>query len=142
MMPRMGGMLRYGIPEYRLPKAVLDSEIADIASLGVEFKNNFKIGKDASFEDIKSQHNAVIVAIGAWKSMRLRCGGADLSGVYGGIDFLEAVALKKAPEIGKSVAVIGGGNTAMDACRTRSSGRRKGIRCIPPHPRRNACRGH
>ena len=118
MMPKMGGMLRYGIPEYRLPKAVLDEEIADIASLGVEFKNNFKIGKDASFDDIKSQHDAVIVAIGAWKSMGLRCGGADLSGVYGGIDFLEAVALKNAPEIGKSVAVVGGGNTAMDACRT------------------------
>lgn len=117
-MPKMGGMLRYGIPEYRLPKAVLDEEIADIEALGVTLKNNFKIGKDASFEEIKSRYDAVIVAIGAWQSMGLRCEGADLSGVYGGIDFLEAVALGNPPKIGKSVAIVGGGNTAMDACRT------------------------
>lgn len=117
-MPKMGGMLRYGIPEYRLPKAVLDEEIADIEALGVTIKNNFKIGKDASFEEIKSRYDAVIVAIGAWQSMGLRCEGADLSGVYGGIDFLEAVALGNPPKIGKSVAIVGGGNTAMDACRT------------------------
>ena len=80
-MPKMGGMLRYGIPEYRLPKAVLDEEIADIEALGVTLKNNFKIGKDASFEEIKSRYDAVIVAIGAWQSMGLRCEGADLSGV-------------------------------------------------------------
>ena len=117
-MPKMGGMLRYGIPEYRLPKAVLDEEIADIEALGVTLKNNFKIGKDASFEEIKSRYDAVIVAIGAWQSMGLRCEGADLSGVYGGIDFLEAVALGNPPDSGKKVAVVGGGNTAMDACRT------------------------
>lgn len=118
MMPQMGGMLRYGIPEYRLPKKVLDEELADIKALGVEFKNNFKIGRDASFEDIKSRYDSVIVAIGAWKSMGLRCDGADLEGVYGGIDFLEAVALNNPPSLGKSVAIVGGGNTAMDACRT------------------------
>ena len=70
-MPQMGGMLRYGIPEYRLPKKVLDEEIAEIASLGVEMKNNFRIGVDATFEEFKSRYDAVVVAIGAWSSTPL-----------------------------------------------------------------------
>lgn len=64
-MPQMGGMLRYGIPEYRLPKKVLDEEIAEIASLGVEMKNNFRIGVDETFEEFKSHYDAVVIAIGA-----------------------------------------------------------------------------
>ncbi len=117
-MPKMGGMLRYGIPEYRLPKAVLDDEISQIADIGVIMKNNVRIGKDIDFEQLRSDYDAVVVAIGAWKSIGLRCDGSDLDGVYGGIDFLEQVALGKNPNIGKNVAVVGGGNTAMDACRT------------------------
>ncbi len=117
-MPKMGGMLRYGIPEYRLPKAILDKEIEEIASIGVEMKNNFKIGKDASFEEFCQKFDAVIVAIGAWKSMGVGCAGEDLEGVWGGIDFLRKVSLGEETNIGKSVAVVGGGNTAMDACRT------------------------
>lgn len=117
-MPQMGGMLRYGIPEYRLPKKVLDEEIAEIASLGVEMKNNFRIGVDATFEEFKSHYDAVVVAIGAWSSMPIGCPGEDLEGVLGGIDFLQRVALGERPEIGDKVAIVGGGNTAMDACRT------------------------
>jgi len=117
-MPKMGGMLRYGIPEYRLPKKVLDAEIAEITDLGVVMKNNLKIGQDITFEDIKAQADAVLVAIGAWKSSTIRCPGEELEGVLGGIDFLRDAALGKAPEIGDKVAVVGGGNTAMDACRT------------------------
>ena len=117
-MPKMGGMLRYGIPEYRLPKRVLDEEIAEIASLGVEMKNNFRIGVDATFEEFKSRYDAVIIAIGAWESMPIGCPGEDLDGVMGGIDFLQRVALGEKPDIGDKVAVVGGGNTAMDACRT------------------------
>lgn len=117
-MPKMGGMLRYGIPEYRLPKAVLDKEIALIADLGVEMKNNVKIGKDITFEEIKSQFDATLIAIGAWNSMSTRTKGEDLEGVVGGIDFLRKVALGEEVNIGKNVAVVGGGNTAMDACRT------------------------
>ncbi len=117
-MPQMGGMLRYGIPEYRLPKKVLDEEIAEIASLGVEMKNNFRIGVDATFEEFKSRYDAVVVAIGAWSSMPIGCPGEDLEGVLGGIDFLQRVALGERPEIGDKVAIVGGGNTAMDACRT------------------------
>lgn len=117
-MPRMGGMLRYGIPQYRLPKEVLDMEIASIAELGVEMKNNIRIGTDVSFDKIKNAHDATLVAIGAWKSSSMRIPGEDLEGVYGGIDFLRSVALNNPVKIGKKVAVIGGGNTAMDACRS------------------------
>ncbi|MBQ8576315.1 MAG: FAD-dependent oxidoreductase [Clostridia bacterium] len=117
-MPKMGGMLRYGIPQYRLPKEVLDMEIASIAELGVEMKNNIKIGTDITFDEIKSAHDATLVAIGAWKSSSMRIPGEDLNGVYGGIDFLRSVALKNPVKLGKKVAVIGGGNTAMDACRS------------------------
>ena len=117
-MPKMGGMLRYGIPEYRLPKAVLDAEIAEIVDAGVNLENNVRIGKDISFDDYKSKYDAVVIAIGAWKSTPLGCPGEDLRGVYGGIDFLRSVALGDPLPIGKNVAVVGGGNTAMDACRT------------------------
>ena len=117
-MPQMGGMLRYGIPEYRLPKKVLDAEIEEITSLGVKMVNNFKVGNDASFDEIKAQNDAVIVAIGAWNNMGLRCKGEELDGVMGGIEFLRKVALGEKTDIGKNVAIVGGGNTAMDACRT------------------------
>ncbi len=117
-MPKMGGMLRYGIPQYRLPKEVLDMEIASIAELGVEMKNNIRIGKDITLDEIKSAHDATLVAIGAWKSSSMRILGEDLNGVYGGIDFLRSIALKNPVKLGKRVAVIGGGNTAMDACRS------------------------
>ena len=116
-MPQMGGMLRYGIPEYRLPKAVLDKEIKLIEDMGVTLKNNVNIGKDILFEEIKNDFDATLVAIGAWNSSKMRVQGEDLDGVWGGIDFLREVALGNKPEIGKNVAVCGGGNTAMDACR-------------------------
>lgn len=117
-MEKLGGMLRYGIPQYRLPKEILDKEIELITSLGVQVKNNVEIGKDISFDEIKDSFDAVIVSIGAWKSQSIRCKGEELSGVMGGIDFLRKVALKEEMNIGKSVAVVGGGNTAMDAART------------------------
>ncbi len=117
-MPKMGGMLRYGIPQYRLPKEVLDMEIDTIKELGVEMINNVKIGKDITLDDFKSKFYATLVAIGAWKSSSMGVTGEDLNGVYGGIDFLRSVALKKPFSIGEKVAVCGGGNTAMDACRT------------------------
>lgn len=117
-MPQMGGMLRYGIPEYRPPKRVLDEEVAEIASLGVEMKNNFRIGRDVTFEEFKNSYDAVVLAIGAWESMPIGCPGEELDGVMGGIDFLRQVAMGEKPAIGDQVAVVGGGNTAMDACRT------------------------
>ena len=104
MMEKMGGMLRYGIPQYRLPKEKL--------------VNNVKLGKDFTIESLKAENDAVIVAVGAWQSSSMRTPGEDLEGVYGGIDFLRAVIQGNAPEIGQRVAICGGGNTAMDACRT------------------------
>lgn len=118
MMDKMGGMLRYGIPQYRLPKEVLDKEIAIIEKTGVKFVNNVKLGVDFTVESLKAENDAVIVAVGAWKSSSMRTEGEDLDGVYGGIDFLRAVIKGNAPEIGEKVAICGGGNTAMDACRT------------------------
>ena len=118
MMPEMGGMLRYGIPEYRLPKAVLAAEVAAIAALGVELKNNVKVGKDVTLESLRGDYDAVLVAVGAWKSTSIGCEGDKLEGVLGGIDMLREVNLGGRPDLGKNVAVVGGGNVAMDACRT------------------------
>ena len=118
MMPEMGGMLRYGIPEYRLPKAVLAQEVAAIAKLGVELKNNVKVGTDVTLEGLKAEFDAVLVAVGAWKSTGVGCEGDKLEGVLGGIDVLREVNLGGRPNLGKNVAVVGGGNVAMDACRT------------------------
>ena len=117
-MPKLGGMLRYGIPEYRLPKAVLDQEIAAIEAMGVQMVPNFRVGVDASFETITANHDATVVAIGAWKSMGVGCPGEDLQGVWGGIHLLREIALGNRPNIGEKVCVVGGGNTAMDACRS------------------------
>ena len=118
MMPEMGGMLRYGIPEYRLPKAVLAQEVAAIAALGVEMKNNVKVGQDVTLEALRADYDAVLVAVGAWKSTGIGCEGDKLEGVLGGIDMLREVNLGGRPDLGKNVAVVGGGNVAMDACRT------------------------
>ena len=117
-MPKLGGMLRYGIPEYRLPKAVLDKEIALIEEIGVQLHPNTMLGTDVTLDALRAQFDAVVVATGAWVSSKMRVKGEDLAGVFGGIDFLRETALGTPPAIGKTVAVCGGGNTAMDACRT------------------------
>lgn len=118
MMPEMGGMLRYGIPEYRLPKKVLAAEVASIAALGVEMKNNVKIGTDITLDALRADFDAVLVAVGAWKSTSVGCEGDNLQGVEGGIDVLRRVNMGETVDLGKNVAVVGGGNVAMDACRT------------------------
>lgn len=117
-MPKAGGMLRYGIPEYRLPKRVLDREISLIEKMGVEIVPNTKIGTDISFEDFRKKHDASIICIGAWTSTGVGCEGEKQAGVIGGIDFLCRVAQGEDANIGERVAIVGGGNTAMDACRT------------------------
>ena len=117
-MPKMGGMLRYGIPEYRLPNRILQQEIDLIEQMGVAFKNNTAIGRDITLDELRGAHDAVIVAVGAWVSSGLRCPGEDLQGVLGGIDFLREADITGKAFAGKNIAVVGGGNTAMDACRT------------------------
>lgn len=130
MMEKMGGMLRYGIPQYRLPKEVLDKEIAIIEKLGVKMINGVKLGKDFTVASLKAQNDAVIVAVGAWKSSSMRTPGEELDGIYGGIDFLRAVALKQEINIGDKVVICGGGNTAMDACRTAVRLGAKEVYCV------------
>lgn len=130
MMEKMGGMLRYGIPQYRLPKEVLNKEIAIIEKLGVKMINGVKLGKDFTVASLKAQNDAVIVAVGAWKSSSMRTPGEELNGIYGGIDFLRAVALKQEINIGDKVVICGGGNTAMDACRTAVRLGAKEVYCV------------
>lgn len=118
-MPKLGGMLRYGIPEYRLPKAVLDAEIQSILDLGVEVQTHHKWGKHFNLDSLKDDHyDAVFMGIGAWKSRPMGIEGEDSPGVFSGIDFLRRIAEGEQVYIGARVAVIGGGNTAIDAART------------------------
>lgn len=117
-MPKAGGMLRYGIPEYRLPKEVVDEEIATIEAMGVNIITDTKIGVDIPFETIREDFDAILLGIGAWKSTGVGCKGEDAEGVVGGIDFLRKVVRNESMILGDSVAIVGGGNTAMDACRT------------------------
>ncbi len=118
-LPEMGGMLRYGIPEYRLPKSVLQAEIDQVLALGVEAQVGVQLGEDFTIEYLfKSGYDAVYLAIGAQISKRMGVPGEDLPGVIGGAEFLRAVMLNEPVDLGDRVAVIGGGNTAMDAART------------------------
>lgn len=116
-LPEPGGMLRYGIPDYRLPRDVLDAEVKRIAALGVEIRCSTTVGKDVAFDALQKDHDAVFVAIGAHQGKKIRVEGEDGPFVYTGTGFLRAVWLGKPPPIGKKVAVIGGGDTAVDAAR-------------------------
>ena len=117
-MDKMGGMLRYGIPEYRLPKATLDAEVKLIEDLGVVMKNGMRVGENITFEEIRSNADATILAIGAWESAKIGCAGEDTEGVIGAIEFLRHNIMGDPIDIGDNVAVVGGGNAAMDACRS------------------------
>jgi NADPH-dependent glutamate synthase beta subunit-like oxidoreductase/ferredoxin len=122
---KAGGMLRYGIPDYRLPQPVLDKEIQSILRLGVELKTGVRLGRDVQLEELRCSYDAVLLAFGTWKGQGLRIEGEDRPGVLVGIDFLREVALGKRPALGERVAVIGGGNTAIDSARTAA---RLGVR--------------
>ena len=114
-----GGMLRYGIPNFRLEKNVLDAEIDVLKEMGVIFRCGVEVGKDVTIQQLREQgYKGFYLAIGAQKSSPLKIKGEDLEGVYGGVEFLREVNLGARPDIGKKCAVIGGGNVAMDVCRT------------------------
>ena len=114
-----GGMLRYGIPSFRLEKPVLDAEIDVLKELGVIFRCGVEVGKDVTIQELREQgFNAFYLAVGAQKSASLGIPGEELKGVWGGIDFLRDVNTGARPAIGKKVVVVGGGNVAMDVART------------------------
>jgi NADPH-dependent glutamate synthase beta subunit-like oxidoreductase len=115
-LPVLGGMLRVGIPEYRLPKKVLGEEIDQILELGVKAEINARLGDGLSMEDLK-EYQAVFLALGNHKSRNLGVEGEETQGIMSGVEFLKNVNLGKKVALGKRVAVIGGGNTAVDAAR-------------------------
>ena len=116
--PVPGGMLTLGIPSFRLEKDVLNAEIEILKDMGVEFKCGVEVGKDVTIEQLRGEgYKGFYLAIGAQKSQKLSVPGEELSGVWGGIDFLREVNLGNKPEIGARCAVVGGGNVAMDVCR-------------------------
>ena len=117
-MPKLGGMLRYGIPEYRLPKQVLDWEIESILNLGVEVRTGVRFGADLQLDTLKAEgFDAVFMGIGAWKDSKMAVPGEELQGCYTGIDFLARLASGEKLDIKPVAAVIGGGNTAIDCTR-------------------------
>ncbi|MBR1455603.1 MAG: FAD-dependent oxidoreductase [Oscillospiraceae bacterium] len=114
-----GGMLRYGIPSFRLEKTVLDAEIDVLKELGVVFRCGVEVGRDVTIQQLREQgYDAFYLGIGAQKSASLGIPGEELEGVWGGIDFLREVNAGARPAIGKKVVVVGGGNVAMDVART------------------------
>jgi len=115
--PVPGGVLVFGIPEYRLPKEILKKEIDSIKQVGIEVLTNTEVGKDITFDEIRSKHDAIYVSTGTQFSRKVGVEGEKLKGVYHGLDFLRDVNLGRGVELNGIVAVIGGGNTAIDAAR-------------------------
>ncbi len=113
-----GGMMRYGIPEYRLPKDTLDKEIGIIQKLGVKIMPGKALGTHLSLEDLHKDFDAVYLAIGSWRATPMNIEGENLPGVWLGINYLEQVTNGADIQLGDTVAIIGGGNTAIDCART------------------------
>jgi len=113
-----GGMLRYALPSYRLPKKTLDHEIALIRNLGVQFRCRTVLGRDLTLEKLTADSDAVFLSLGTWQEQDLGVPGRELQGVYPALDFLSRIARGEKNEIGRQVAVIGGGNAAIDSART------------------------
>ena len=117
--PVPGGMLTLGIPSFRLEKDVLNAEIDILKEMGVEFRCGVEVGKDVTIQQLRGEgYKGFYLAIGAQKSAKLRIPGEELECVLGGVDFLREVNLGNKPDIGRRCAVIGGGNVAMDVCRS------------------------
>ncbi len=117
-MPQAGGWLRYGIPEYRLPKDILDKEIELMCRGGMQIRTNTVLGKDITLDELTANYEAVCLAVGATKAVNMPYPGSDLDGCILGVDYLKDHMTDKHFTMGRKVAVIGGGNTAIDCART------------------------
>ncbi|MFZ3254099.1 MAG: NAD(P)-binding protein [Syntrophales bacterium] len=117
-LPVAGGWLTVGIPEYRLPKDIINAEIRIITDLGVDIKLNTRVGRDVILSDLQRDYDALFIGVGSQLSVRLDVPGEDSMGVFSGIDYLKRVNLGEKVCLGEKVAVVGGGNVAMDAVRT------------------------
>jgi NADH-quinone oxidoreductase subunit F len=117
-LPEAGGMLRYGIPSYRLPRNILDVEINAILGTGIELKTNCRVGKDITAEKLVAEFDAVYVAVGQHDSAKLRIEGEDAEGVMGAVEFLQKTNRGDIKKVGLNAVVIGGGSSSMDAART------------------------
>jgi NADH-quinone oxidoreductase subunit F len=113
-----GGMLRFALPEYRLPKGILRREIELIERLGVKFSFNTRVGVDLALNDLDDHFDMVFLSIGTWKESWVYQSGTELKGVYPALNFLEAVAAGQEVNLGRRVTIIGGGNAAIDSART------------------------
>jgi NADPH-dependent glutamate synthase beta subunit-like oxidoreductase len=116
--PEPGGMLRYALPEYRLPRDVVRREVELIRRMGVNFVCGVSVGTDIALNDLDNQFNAVFLAIGTWKESWVYLPGTELKGVLPALIFLEAVSKEEPVRLGRRVVVIGGGNAAIDSART------------------------
>jgi NADPH-dependent glutamate synthase beta subunit-like oxidoreductase/coenzyme F420-reducing hydrogenase delta subunit/Pyruvate/2-oxoacid:ferredoxin oxidoreductase delta subunit len=114
----LGGMLSEGIPKYRLPREVVQREIEDILSLGIEVRTDVSLGKDFTIEGLLKDYQAVFIAVGSQKSLHPKCKGDDLPGILSGVEFLKQTDRGDILSLGERVLVIGGGHTAVDAART------------------------
>ena len=129
--PKLGGMLRYGIPSYRLPDDDLDRDINAILSTGIQVKLDVDIGREITFDQIRSEYDSVYIAIGAQIVNRMNIPGQDSEGVLSAVELLGAVGAGEAPDFtGKHVVVVGGGNVAMDATRTAKRLGAASVTCV------------
>ena len=119
MKSKLGGMLRYGIPNYRFPRERLQEDIDCVLSTGVEVKYNTKIGENFSIKDLRDQYDAVYIAIGAHNDKKIGIEGEDSNNVMSAVELLDNIGNDNVPDFtGKTVAVVGGGNVAMDCVRS------------------------
>jgi NADPH-dependent glutamate synthase beta subunit-like oxidoreductase len=114
----VGGMMRVGIPEYRLPRNIIDFEYSLLDKIGVEIKLGVEVGKDVTFEELRKDYDVVLIAVGAHKGVVIPIEGHDLEGVSNAVEFLREVSLTRKANIGKKIAVVGGGNVAIDVARS------------------------